>query len=167
MSTALRAALRGNADDLLAYFERRVEPRADAADLLAETMLQAWRRHDAAPQDPTEIRMWLFGIARNVLSNHERGRRRRLNLAGKLRATLRQAVTPSAEDEVAVRDAVERLDPERRELIKLVHWDGFTVAEAAGILGLKASTARGWHASAKEELRASLSPTEPASVERA
>lgn len=158
MSTALRAALRGNGDDLLAYFERRVEPRDDAADLLAETMLHAWRRHESAPAEDTEIRMWLFGIARNVLANHQRGRRRRVNLANKLRSHLQQPVTPSSEEALAVRDAVKRLRPEQRELITLVHWEGFTVTEAAAVLDLNPSTARGWYAAAKQELRASLSP---------
>lgn len=161
MSAELRAALRGNGADLLAYFERRVEPRDDAADLLAETMLQAWRRHDTAPREPTEIRMWLFGIARNVLANHERGRRRRVALAGKLRLHLRQPVEPSSEDSVAVRDAVSRLDPELRELVALVHWEGFAIAEAASILGLNPSTARGRYAAAKQQLRAALSPSTP------
>ena len=47
----LRGALRANSDALLAYFERRVSPRVDAADLLGETMLHAWRRHRDMPTD--------------------------------------------------------------------------------------------------------------------
>ncbi|MDL5351062.1 hypothetical protein [Microbacterium sp. zg-YB36] len=40
----VRDALALNAADLLAFFERRVDVSADAADLLAETMMIAWRR---------------------------------------------------------------------------------------------------------------------------
>lgn len=36
----------------------------------------------------------------------------------------------------AVRDAVLRLADARRELVMLIHWDGFTVVEAAEQLGL-------------------------------
>lgn len=164
VSTELRAALRKDGADLLAYFERRVEPRDDAADLLAETMLQAWRRRESAPRDATEIRMWLFGIARNVLANHRRSGRRRVALASKLRGHLNRSVTPSEEDALVVRDAVERLDPEQRELVKLINWEGFTVKEAATILGLNPSTARGWYASAKQELRTALCPAERAEI---
>lgn len=127
-------------------------------------MASEWRRHESAPHDAREIRMWLFGIARNVLSNHRRSGRRRVALADKLRGHLQQPVTPSDEDAVAVRDAVERLDPERRELVKLIHWEGFTVKEAATILGLNPSTARGWYASAKQELRTALCPAERAGI---
>lgn len=66
---------------------------------------------------------------------------------------------------MAVRDAVERLDPEQRELVKLIHWEGFSVKEAATILGLNPSTARGWYASAKQELRTALCPAERAEIQ--
>ena len=44
----------------------------------------------------------------------------------------------------------------------LIHWDGFSVAEAAEILGLNASTARGRYAAAREQLRQALA--EPAAA---
>lgn len=160
MSADLRSALRLNADDLLAYFERRTEPRDDAADLLAETMLQAWRRHADAPAEPTQLRMWLFGIARNVLANQQRGRRRRRALADRLRSCFRAPVAPSPEDAVTIRAAVDDLLPDQRELVTLVHWDGFTVAEAAEVLGINASTARSRYAAAKQHLREALRPSE-------
>lgn len=156
-------ALRVNADDLLAFFERRVEPRVDAADLLAETMLQAWRRKDATPASATEARMWLFGIARNVLSNHARGKRRRLALGDRLRANLQPPET-TPESAVTVRNAIARLRPDQRELVMLVHWEGFNLAEAAAILGINPSTARSRHAVAKEELRTLLTSTHDATT---
>ncbi|WP_255555955.1 RNA polymerase sigma factor [Tessaracoccus palaemonis] len=160
MSAELRAALRLNADDLLAYFERRVDPRDDAADLLAETMLQAWRRLADAPAEATPLRMWLFGIARNVLANQRRGRRRRLALAAKLRSQFTVPITASPEDAVTVRAAIDNLGPDQRDLVTLVHWDGFTVAEAAEVLGVNPSTARSRYAAAKQQLREALQPAE-------
>jgi len=40
-----------------------------------------------------------------------------------------------------------------------VHWDGFSIAESAKILGLTASTARSRYQRAKAELRSTLTPT--------
>lgn len=151
-------AIASNAVDLLAYFERRA-PKDDAADLLAETMMTAWRRFQDLPRDETEARMWLFGIARNTLANAERTERRRWRLANRLRLLLEPAETGSAEDGSDVRDAVARLDPELGELVRLVHWDGFSIAESAKILGLTASTARSRYQRAKAELRSTLTPT--------
>lgn len=62
-----------NAADLLSYFGRRVRIPADAADLLSETFVVAWRRGDRMPADPEQARMWLFGVARRVLANAARG----------------------------------------------------------------------------------------------
>ncbi|KRF35330.1 RNA polymerase subunit sigma-24 [Nocardioides sp. Soil805] len=154
---ALRAALREASEDLLAYFERRVRVREDAADLLGETMLQAWRRHGALPDDPTRQRMWLFRIAANVLANHERSRRRRTALSDRLRDHLATAASrPDLADANAVRDAVLRLGDGHRELVMLIHWDGFTIGEAAELLGLNPSTARGRYAAARQTLKEAL-----------
>ena len=156
----LRTTLREASGDLLAYFERRVRVREDAADLLGETMLQAWRRHDALPEEPTRRRMWLFTIAANVLANHHRSRRRRTALTDRLRDYLATAPPePDLAEVNAVRDAVLRLHDAHRELVMLIHWDGFTVVEAAELLGLNASTARGRYAAARQALKDALTET--------
>ncbi|MCO1340302.1 hypothetical protein BJH93_15645 [Kocuria polaris] len=146
------AVLTANSADLLAYFQRRVQQQ-DAADLVAETMMTAWRRVDDLPAGAEPARMWLFGIARNVLANAERGERRRWRLANKLRLMLGRGESAAAADSGAeVRDAVANLGAEQAELIRLVHWDGFTLKQAADVLGMPPSTARGRYAQAKVRL---------------
>lgn len=150
-----------NAADLLAYFEYRARG-AEAADLLSETMATAWRRIDAMPDNTTQARMWLFGIARNVLVNAERAAQRRWKLADKLRAHLTTATPPDDDQRtIEVRDAVSRLTPELRELIGLIHWDGFNITDAAGIIGIPASTARTRYQTARQQLAQSLNSTDP------
>ncbi|RYP86753.1 sigma-70 family RNA polymerase sigma factor [Nocardioides guangzhouensis] len=154
----LRGALRANSEALLAYFERRVSPREDAADLLGDTMLHVWRRRrDLPPGDATQQRMWLFTIAGRVLANHRRSSRRRLALTERLRTHLTDAgAVPDPTEANAVRDAVLRLPPRHREIVTLVHWDGFTLAEAAEVLGLNQSTARSRYAAARTKLKNAL-----------
>lgn len=149
--------LRDTSGDLLAYFERRIYVRDDAADLLSETLLQAWRRRDALPEEPQRRRMWLFTIAANVLSNHHRSRRRRTALTDRLRDHL-AGTSPEVDlsETQAVRDAVLRLNQAHRELVMLIHWDGFTIVEAAELLGLNPSTARGRYSAAREMLKSAL-----------
>jgi RNA polymerase sigma-70 factor (ECF subfamily) len=154
---SLRTSLRDTSGDLLAYFERRVHVREDAADLLSETLLQAWRRGDVLPEDPTRQRMWLFTVAANVLANHNRSYRRRAALSDRLRAHIAGSSTePDPAENYAVRDAVLRLADAQRELIMLIHWDGFSVVEAAELLGLNPSTARGRYSAARATLREAL-----------
>jgi RNA polymerase sigma-70 factor (ECF subfamily) len=55
-----------------------------------------------------------------------------------------------------VRDAVRRLPQAQRELVMLVHWDGFSIRDAAEVLGVNPSTARSRYAAARASLVASL-----------
>ncbi|WP_323508876.1 sigma-70 family RNA polymerase sigma factor, partial [Cryobacterium sp. 10I1] len=110
------------AGDLLRYFARRVTPQADAADLLAETLMVAWRRLDKVPTDDQGARMWMFVTARRVLANWTRGQRRRITLTDELRAHLIETPQPDASAAVLdVRRALEVLPRNQRELIRLVH----------------------------------------------
>lgn len=152
-----RTALRDNSDDLLAYFERRAQSRDDAADMLGDTFLQAWRRFDAFPEGSVRQRMWLFKIASNVLANHSRSLRRKRALAVRVGSALSREEHSSDHAEAgAVRDAVRRLPRTGRELVILVHWDGFSILEAAEILGINPSTARTRYATARAQLRTAL-----------
>jgi len=145
------------AGGLLAYFQRRVPTYEDAADLVSETFVVIWRRVDALPHDDAEARMWMFGIARRVLATHRRGRLRRHDLADRLRAEL--ATMPSSSGDTRrpeVADALTALSEKDRELILLVHQDGFTLAEIARLLGRRPATIRSRYQRARQRLRAEL-----------
>jgi DNA-directed RNA polymerase specialized sigma24 family protein len=62
---------------------------------------------------------------------------------------------------LGVRRAVESLPDDLRELVVLVHWDGFTVPEAAQLLHVRESTARGRYQRARIRLRAALENLPP------
>jgi RNA polymerase sigma-70 factor (ECF subfamily) len=149
--------IRTLAPELLAYFSRRTWPTEDAADCLSETLLVLWRRQADIPAIESERRAWSFGIARKVLANYRRAGQRRIALADRLRESLavtRQSHNENTDDRVA--DAFARLGVNDRELLSLILWDGFGVAEAGQVLGLKAETARTRYARAKTRLRTML-----------
>lgn len=139
-----RALYDGNFAAVLGYTLRRVDQPADAADVVSEVFLVAWRRLDEAP--PGDGRPWLFGIARHTLSNYHRGQRRRQRLGGRLRDALGRDVVPDPATGVAewdrIRRVLLRLRPDDRELLMLVGWDGLTPTEAAGVVGIAPGTAR-------------------------
>lgn len=153
----LTDALEASASDLLAYLERRAGAD-DAPDLLGETMVVAWRRVGELPEDRERARMWLFGIARGTLQNYARGERRRWALVDRIRLQVGDSTAAPAADEGAeVRDAIDRLEPDLAELIRLVHWERLSLVDAAELLGIPASTTRGRYQRAREQLRAALS----------
>lgn len=156
------------AGDLLDYFARRVDSVEDAAELLADTLLVAWRRIDRLPPDDESCRMWMFVTARGVLSNWRRGLRRRSALATSLREQLLVSSHRVDGDEEPwaseVRSAIRSIPHAQRELVTLVHWDGFSIVEAASVLGIRESTARGRYQRATIRLRKELGSVRSAPV---
>ena len=145
--TRFEALYGGSRADLLAYFLRRVEQSADAADLLTETFLVAWRRIDRVPAGP-DGRLWLFGVARKVLANHRRAERTGQQLATTLRGVLtvqaghRAGSEPDTATVLAVRAALDRLTPADREVMMLTAYEEFTPGEIAHVTGRSAASVR-------------------------
>lgn len=101
--------------------------------------------------------MWAFGIARRVLAGQRRGARRRTALVQRLREDLATASAGAADGAVSqIAEALEALDPLDREIIRLVHWDGFSQAEVAQLLDRPAGTVRSRYSRARAQLRTTL-----------
>jgi RNA polymerase sigma factor (sigma-70 family) len=151
--------------DLLAYVLRRVDRPEDAADVVAETFLVAWRRLDGVPPDD-EARLWLYGVARRQLANQRRAHLRRSRLADRLRRELPVALAAARGPEdhrvAAVRAALARLEEEDREILRLTSWEGLTPSEIAAVLRVPAVTVRSRLHRARKRLRAELLEEEPA-----
>lgn len=148
---------------VLGYLIRRTDPRHDAADLMAEVFVVAWRRLDAVPGEPIQARAWLLGTARGVLANHRRSAARRGNLADRLRQHL-QRQPDSGLDDVgsSVRAALGQLSSDDRELLTLIAWEDVTPAQAATILGVSGAAVRKRLERARGRLRSILEAPEPA-----
>ncbi|RIJ77900.1 sigma-70 family RNA polymerase sigma factor [Nakamurella silvestris] len=119
--------------DVLSYALRRSTDREDAADLVAETFLLAWRKLPEIPADGGAL-PWLYVVAGNLLANHYRRSRTRHALVGALADQLRRhpVAPPPTDDRVrAVSAAMGRLSPADRELLRLTLWEELTPAEIA------------------------------------
>ena len=149
--------VKDHAGSLLDYLVRRVPDREDAADLLGETLVVVWRKVRSVPSDPIEARMWMFGIARRVLSQSWRSRARRHALTDKLAHHLAELAPAEEQDHAAdVRAAIAELQAIDQEIIRLVYWDGFTLTDVAQHLGVNPATVRSRHARARTLLQTLL-----------
>jgi RNA polymerase sigma-70 factor, ECF subfamily len=146
--------------DVLAYALPRSAGSDDAADVVAETFLVAWRRARDIPPG-AEARLWLLGVARRVLANQRRGNGRRTRLAERLQDELPDAVVaqPSASDRAVLR-ALERLSEDDRELLLLAGWEELNSSQIARVLGISAVAVRTRLHRARRRLRAELAAEE-------
>jgi RNA polymerase sigma-70 factor (ECF subfamily) len=72
------------------------------------------------------------------------------------REVRRATVDRPVDDFDDLRAAVSTLRDPDREIIRLVYWDGFTLVEAARLLGMNAATVRSRHARARALLQKHL-----------
>lgn len=132
-----------NHASIFGYALRRTASPDDAADILAETFLAAWRRLDEVPAGD-EARMWLYGVARRVLATYYRGERRRSALAERLHTELASSyVPPEFDGETAkIAEALRRLPQQQRELLALNAWEGLDYGQIAIVLGCSRNAVR-------------------------
>lgn len=141
-------------DAVLGFALRRCDRPEDAADVVADTFLVAWRRLRHVPSDGT--RPWLYGVARRTLANHRRGDVRRAALGRRLRDQLGTAVAGVADDvchRVDVTAAMARLGGRDEEILQLHLWEGLAPREIGEVLGLPATVVRPRLSRAKARLR--------------
>ncbi|WP_309649550.1 RNA polymerase sigma factor [Nocardioides sp.] len=149
----------GQFDPLLGYALRRADRPEDAADVVADTFLVAWRRLDDVP-DGDEARLWLYGVARRTLANHRRGDGRRSALGERLRQDLASAVpdhAPAVTEQETVRAALLRLADRDREVLELAAWEGLEPREIAEVLGISPIAVRSRLSRSRARLRAVMS----------
>jgi RNA polymerase sigma factor (sigma-70 family) len=159
---AVYAAHRG---PILGYVLRRTDNPDDAADVIAETFLTAWRRLEDMPRDP-QARLWLYGVARRVLANHHRGERRRSALADRLRADLAAEYRPAEfdGDQTRIAEAFRRLSAPDRELLALSAWEGLGYGQIAVVLGCSRNAVRLRLFRARKRLAAELARSHSSSA---
>jgi RNA polymerase sigma factor (sigma-70 family) len=132
-----------NCGPILGYALRRTGNGDDAADVVAETFLTAWRRLDDVPAGD-EARLWLYGVARRVLANHHRGERRRSELGDRLRLDLSAVcLDPEYPGRLAdVATAFRSLPDADREVLALAGWEGLDNGQIAAVLGCSRNAVR-------------------------
>lgn len=161
--------------ELHAYCLRRL-PVDDANEAASEIFVVAWRRADRVPEGD-EARLWLYGVARNVVRNWERGGRRRLRLVSKAGSIVPPPPKEPElhvlrnEEHTEVRDAMTTLRSEDQEVVRLKIWEGLSNAEVGTILGMTDRAVEARYTRAIKKLHKRLGspaaiPSSPFSPER-
>jgi RNA polymerase sigma factor (sigma-70 family) len=113
-------------------FARRRTDDATADDVVADTFMIAWRKLERVPDRSLP---WLYTVASRELANRRRATQRDL---AKTHGSARRAGRDPAEA-LGERDAILRafneLPEGDREALRLVAWDGLSLADAARVAG--------------------------------
>jgi RNA polymerase sigma factor (sigma-70 family) len=134
-------------------------------DLTAEVFVRAFRRRGVFRDDYGTALPWLLGIANNLIADHRRAERRRLEMLRRL-PTTRPASSETGVGALAPELVGEllRLPAADRDTLLLVVWGELSYAEAATALGVPIGTIRSRIARARQRLSAAIG--QPADPER-
>jgi RNA polymerase sigma-70 factor, ECF subfamily len=163
---AFEELFRDTRADLLAYILRRSPNAEEAADVLAETYYVAWRKLDRIPNDD-RARLWLFGVARNLLRKGIRRRHYADKLVERLAAELRNAPPAQSRDHerlADVRRALAGLAAPDREIVTLSAWEGLTPSQISIVMGMSANVVRVRLHRARKRLKRELETPAPTSL---
>lgn len=149
---------------IFAFLVRLTKNRALAEDLLQETFLRLAR---CAPDldRATNLRAWLFRVARNLVIDHQRWALldfdRLFELSLWPRPVTDAAATPldlaeASETSLRLERALAELSAEHREVILLICVEGMEPSEAADVLAVPSATVRKRLSRARERLQDAL-----------
>jgi RNA polymerase sigma factor (sigma-70 family) len=151
------------------YLFRRTADWSAAEDLTAAVFLQAWRKRDRVVLDGDSALPWLLGVARLLLRNTVRARRRyqaALTKAGaELAADAGQLADPadriadrldSERQAAQLRQAIARLPRPQREAVELCLLAGLDYGAAAIAMGVSVGTVKSRLHRARHRLRGDL-----------
>lgn len=140
------------ADRLLLYVRlrlgKRLRDRLESMDVVQEAYLEAWRDLGSfEPRDDGAFARWLCRVAENRLrglADHHGARKRQPRDVDDLRRSLPGPATSAARREIRARveSAMDRLEPDEREVLLLRHFQGLTLEETAVVLGRSETAVR-------------------------
>lgn len=123
------------------YIYYRVGDQATAEDFTSETFLRALRRIGAITYQGRDIGAWFVTIARNIVLDHAKSARHRLEVT--IPETIEHTDAGPGPEESAISalttehlmDALNRLGVDQRECVMLRFIHGMSVSETAEIMG--------------------------------
>lgn len=108
----------------------------EAEDLTSQTFMSAFRSLHQL-QDPSKFTSWLFRISRNLAHHYYRDLKQRpVQPLDELEEIPAQTELPDPNEAIFIRQLVNRLKPNERDLLLLHLLAGFSFPELAQIFGL-------------------------------
>lgn len=151
-----------HADRVMSHLLADGHQDAAAEELRATAFLELWRRRGVVRFVDGSVLPWLIVTARNVARNATRARRRYERL---LTTLPKPAHAPDPADHIAdldasarlLRDTIRSAKPIDGDLLAMTALEGFSIGDAAGVLGLSESAARSRLSRFRSQLRSQLS----------
>jgi RNA polymerase sigma factor (sigma-70 family) len=150
------------------YLARRLGQEI-ADDLVSETFLIAFRKRSRYDLGRRDARPWLYGIASNLIGQHQRDEAREYRLwqamareeheASHAERASTEATTQAVRQRLA--NALAQLSPGDRDVLLLIAWEELSYDEVASALAIPVGTVRSRLHRARGKVRLALADANP------
>lgn len=145
-AAGLRAAFLAHGAEVYRFARRSLGDAGAAEDVVQETFMRAWRARDRFDPELGTLRTWLFAIARRVVIDHARARRKHpVGIPDDAADAVMSADHFDLDRAMTVwqvEEAVKRLRPEHRRVLVDIYYRGRRAREVAEELGIPEGTVR-------------------------
>ena len=145
---------------IFAFFRRRLADPALAEELTQDTFV-AILRASTRYQPVALFRTYLYAIAFKILRAHRRKAAFRATFFGANSSEREPSIQSTAEPDLLLRDALDKLDARDREILLLREFEQLTYTEIAELLNLPINTVRSRLFRARTALRDLLTAPAP------
>jgi len=143
-------------DQIYAYLYRRLLRKDSAEDLTSVTFMRALEKIHQYKSAKGPFAAWLYTIAKNALTDHFRTLRPHADIETVWDLSSDEDVEMNVKTQLAkseVREALQKLDASKREVVLLRLWEGLSYKEIAAITGKTETNCKVIFARAVEALR--------------
>lgn len=135
-----------------------IRDEEQACDILQDTFVKVWKNSGAYDKTKGRLFTWLLNIARNAAIDATRSKRNKAemknqSLDNSVKSINRAKSAGIAVDHIGLKDIVEKLKPEHKQIIDLLFYGGFTQDEASKELNIPLGTIKTRSRTALLELR--------------
>jgi RNA polymerase sigma-70 factor, ECF subfamily len=143
---------------LFGIISRIVEDHADAENLLQDCFVKVWRNINTYDSSKGRLATWLINIARNTAIDFTRSKfysqkRKNQNIEYLVSSTFDVSDAPIMLETIGLRQVVEGLPPQYKQVIEWMYFDGYTQQEIADKFSIPLGTVKTRTRMALQELR--------------
>lgn len=148
---------------LFGVINRIMKDKALAEDLLQEAMIKIWNTVDSYDPDRGRFFTWIMNVSRNLAIDEYRSKdyknsKRNLPIEDQLNLyDLSHYHMPNT-DHIGIHKLFDPLEPNLRQIMQLVYFEGYTQVETAEHLGIPLGTVKTWVRLAIVRLRKAFTP---------
>ncbi len=141
-------------DKVLYFIRGKVSSQEDAEDLLSEVFIKVGRFYDKYDPEKSSVSTWIFSIARNTVIDHYRRQKDLSELPEDIPAEI-SLDDDLIEEEMleTLAEALEKMEPEYRDLVVLHYYKGRSLLEISGDMDISYGRIKLMHQKALVELK--------------